>query len=363
MESLSLTQIAEKFEINGKVENISKLDGGHINKTYRVDCIDENGTKTQYILQLLNKNVFPNINAIMNNYEQLWEYSRQHKGTMPAVIFLKSTNKEMLYDGCYRMTEFVKNTVSFETTESLDMLEEVGKAVGEFEKCFNEFDASKLIEVIPKFHDTRKRFLDFKNSLQNNENIKERGDRFEIAKEQIDYCLSKEDITGLIVEKIEEGKVPLHVCHNDTKLSNILFDKESLKAVTLIDFDTVMPGSLLYDYGEGIRTSCTTSREDEEDLSKVVWQENRCMAFTKGFLDKSKEIICKEELELLGMAPIIMAYENGMRFLTDYLNGDIYFNVNEGIKDHNLKRAKMQFELTKQMEQNLNKINKMIKNL
>ena len=199
-------------------------------------------------------------------------------------------------------------------------------------------------------------------ALNSKENIENRPERFKKAKKEIGFLTEKFRLerTNIITDKIEKGEIPLRVTHNDTKLSNILFDKNTDKSVCLIDFDTIMPGSIVYDFGEGIRSGITTAKEDEQDISKIKADISRFEAFTKGFLEKTKDIITKEELEILPLGAWMMTYENLIRFLADYLNGDVYFSVNPEIEDHNLIRVRAQMEVLKQIEQNENKMKGMI---
>ena len=176
---------------------------------------------------------------------------------------------------------------------------------------------------------------------------------FPDAKDAIDFLTDEKRIgrTNIITDKLQSKEIPLRVTHNYTKLSNILFDKNTDEAVCLIDLDTVMPGALAYDFGEGLRTGITTAKEDEQDVSKIHADINRFEAFTKGFLSEVKDIITEEELEMLPLGVWMMTYENAIRFLADYLNGDIYFSVDKEIENHNLIRARAQMELLKQIEE------------
>ena len=251
------------------------------------------------------------------------------------------------------MEEFIDNTKTYLTTESMEILEEAGKAAGKFQKNLDGFPAEELYEIIPKFHYTPNRVNQLKEALSSKENNNKRKERFELAKDAIDFLTDEKRIgrTNIITNKLQSKEIPLRVTHNDTKLSNILFDKNTDEAVCLIDLDTVMPGALAYDFGEGLRTGITTAKEDEQDVSKIHADINRFEAFTKGFLSEVKDIITEEELEMLPLGVWMMTYENAIRFLADYLNGDIYFSVDKEIENHNLIRARAQMELLKQIEE------------
>ena len=261
-------------------------------------------------------------------------------------------NPHAIYNKNWRMEEFIDNTKTYLTTEDLGILTEAGRAAGRFQKHLNGFPAEELYEIIPKFHYTPNRVKQLKEALEDEENLSKRKERFTLAEDVIKFVTDEKRLnkTNIITTKLENKEIPLRVTHNDTKLSNILFDKDTDKAVCLIDLDTVMPGALAYDFGEGLRTGITTAKEDEQDLSKIYADINRFEAYTKGFLGELKDTITEEELKTLPLGLWMMTYENSIRFLTDYLNGDTYFAVNENIDNHNLVRAKAQLELLRQME-------------
>lgn len=210
-----------------------------------------------------------------------------------------------------------------------------------------------MFEIIEKFHYTPNRYKNLINSINSEENKLKRKDRFEKAKSMIEFLTSdnRKNKIDIITNGLEKNIIPLRVTHNDTKLSNILFDEKSNKSVCLIDLDTVMPGAIAYDFGEAIRTCISRTKEDEENLSKIKIELDRFEAFTKGFLNQLKDTLTTEEKKQLVLGAWMMTYENALRFLTDYLNGDTYFHVDENIKDHNLIRTLSQAEILKQMEE------------
>lgn len=358
MNSEELVNIAHNFDINAKPVDMSLIDIGHINKTYLV-TYDNN---EKYILQYVNTNVFPNLNELMSNAERVTEFMREKEdSTTVEFIPIKGT-EDYIYNQNWRMQKFIDNTKTYLATESLEKLYEAGKAVGSFQREVEGFDANSLYEVIPMFHYTPNRVKQLKDALESKENREKRPERFEKAKKEIEFLTAESRInrTNLITDKLEKGEIPLRVTHNDTKLSNVLFDKDTEKAVCLVDFDTIMPGSIVYDFGEGIRSGITMAKEDEQDLSKIKADMSRFEAFTRGFLEEAKAVITKEEMEMLPLGAWMMTYENLIRFLADYLNGDIYFSVNPDIEDHNLMRVRAQMEILKQIEQNENKMKGMI---
>ena len=358
MKKEKLLDISKQFDIEGNPTEVKTIETGHINKTYLV----EYDTGEKYILQYVNTNVFPNIKELMQNIEKVTDYIKE-KGNSKTLTFIKTKgeNPSYIYNN-WRMQKFIKNTKTFISTESMQILEEAGKSVGDFQKQLDGFNAETLFEIIPKFHYTPNRVKQLQDAINSTENNEMRQERFEKAKEYIEMITDEKRLarTSAITSKLENHTIPLRVTHNDTKLSNILFDKDTDKYSALIDLDTIMPGSIVYDFGEGIRTGITTAPEDEEDLSKIRIDMKRFEAFTKGFLSEMKGTITKEEKELLTTGAWMMTYENSIRFLADYLNGDTYFAVNKDIPDHNLIRTKAQFEIVRQIEENENIMKGMI---
>ena len=371
MKKDELIKIAKNFNINGEPIKIEKCNSGHINKTYAVTYKTKENEEKKYILQYVNTNVFPNLPELMTNIKKITKYMNEkalEKGENIDRLTLKmidtlDDNPNSIYNQNWRMEEFIDNTKTYLTTESTEILTEAGKAAGKFQKHLDGFPAEELYEIIPKFHYTPNRVNQLKEALSNEENKAKRSERFKLAKEAIEFLTDENRInkTNIITNKIQSKEIPLRVTHNDTKLSNILFDKDTDKAVCLIDLDTVMPGTLVYDFGEGLRTGITTAKEDEQDVSKIYADINRFEAFTKGFLSEVKDIITEEEIKLLPLELWMMTYENAIRFLTDYLNGDVYFNVDKDIENHNLIRSKTQMELLKQIEEKEDEMKGVIK--
>lgn len=361
MNKEKLFNIAKNFKINGEPISIQKCDSGHINKTYAITYKTNNGENRKYILQYVNTNVFPNLPELMTNIKKITNYmvrKAEEKGESTDRLTIEmidtiDDNPHAIYNNNWRMEEFIDNTKTYLTTEDLKILEESGKATGKFQKYLNGFPAEELYEIIPKFHYTPNRVNQLKEALSSKENLNNRKERFELAQEVIKYVTDEKRLnrTSIITDKLERKEIPLRVTHNDTKLSNVLFDKDTNKSVCLIDLDTVMPGALAYDFGEGLRMGVATAKEDEADLSKIKVDINRFEAYTKGFLGEVKDIITKEELEILPLGLWMMTYENAIRFLADYLNGDVYFGIDENIENHNLVRAKAQLELLRQIEE------------
>ena len=360
MNNNKLLNIANKFDIPGEPKTIKLIDSGHINKTYLVTYDIGN----QYILQYVNTKVFPNINELMNNIENVTNFIRKNDEAI-TIKFIKTKGESpsLIYNNNWRMEDFITNTKSYLTTSDLNILYKSGKSVGRFQKQLHGFKADELFEIIPKFHYTPNRVKQLKTAIDSLENKEQRKERYELAKCCLDFVLDEERLnkTNEIVDKLENKEIPLRVTHNDTKLSNVLFDKDTDEDVCLIDLDTVMPGAIAYDFGEGIRMGVTESKEDEENLSKIYVDINRFEAFTKGFLEELKGTITNSELDTLYLGAWMMTYENSIRFLADYLNGDVYYAIDPNIKNHNLIRTKAQLEILRQMEEKEDEMKGLIK--
>lgn len=314
MNKEELINIAKNFKIDGEPIKLEKCESGHINSTYAITYKTEEGENKKYILQYVNTNVFPNLPELMKNIKNVTDYMTQkakEKGEETDRLTIKmietnDSNPYAIYNENWRMEEFIDNTKTYLTTEDMNILSESGKAAGKFQKHLDGFPAEELYEIIPKFHYTPNRVNQLNEALTNKENLEQRKERFELAKDVIKFVTDERRLnkTNIITNKLESKEIPLRVTHNDTKLSNILFDKDTDKAVCLIDLDTVMPGALAYDFGEGLRTGITTAKEDEQDLSKVKIDINRFESYAKGFLSEVKETITKEELETLTLRSV-----------------------------------------------------------
>lgn len=339
---------AEQFRLEGKILSIEPYGEGHINVTMLVTT-----DKKRYILQKMNTRVFPNSDGLMKNICYVTEHLGKQGVETLEVIPTVDGASYLKGEECYRVYAFIENTVTYQTVSDEKVFENSGFAFGEFQNYLASFDASLLTETIACFHDTPKRFADFKAALD--------ADKFGRAKEcaeEIAFVLSHGDTYGKVVDGLKDGSLPLRVTHNDTKLNNILMDEKTNTARAVIDLDTVMPGSMLYDFGDSIRFGASTAAEDEKDLDKVHFSLALFEAYTKGYLSAVKESITEKEKELLPYGAYLMTIECGMRFLTDYLSGDTYFATKYA--GHNLVRCRTQIRLAKEMEENFAKMSAIV---
>ena len=359
---MDLMQISGQFSVSGDCLEVKPFGNGHINDTYAVTCASEGGVR-RYILQKLNSRVFPHPTALMNNFAAVTAYLRpiiKKEGGDPDRECLKviPTVQGAAYyvDGegeVWRMTQLIENTDAYLVAESSAMFEDAGRAFGLFIRRLEGFDAASLIEVIPDFHNTVKRYENLEKAV-----AADKAGRASGVKDLIDFARARKDKTSVIVSALKEGSIPLRVTHNDTKLNNVLIDTATQKAICVIDLDTVMPGSLLYDFGDAIRVGCSTAEEDEKDLSKVNFDRENFVAFTRGFMRGLGDNLTVNEEKLLPTGAILMTFECGMRFLTDYLEGDVYFKT--AYPEHNLVRCRTQFKLVEEMEKSLDFMQKTV---
>lgn len=335
----TIQRIAQQFQLDGEILSIKAFGSGHVNKTFLVET-----TLNKYVLQKINVIAFNNPDALMSNLAMVTEHLKS-KG-IETMNFIKTKTGQYIYQqgDVYRLYVFVDDVIVYDNSPDKEVFAEAGWAFGNFINELSELDASLLHETIKDFHNTPKRFLDFIQAVEN-----DAVGRVKDCQSEIEYIKSKQSTLGVAVQELKNGTLPLRVTHNDTKLNNILIDKKTLKPRAVIDLDTVMPGSMLYDFGDAIRFGASTAAEDEKDLSKVNVDKDMYKAFTKGFCNAVKQTITKREAELLPYGAYLMTIECGMRFLTDYLKGDEYFSI--AYPEHNLVRARTQLKLAVQLEE------------
>ena len=339
---------AKAFALDGEIVSIEPYGEGHINVTMLVTT-----TKKRYIMQKMNTKVFTDPDSLMENICGVTQHLSSKGIETLNVVPTKDGQPFLKSDACYRVYDFIENTVTYQTVTDREIFKNSGAAFGEFQNYLAEFDASKLTETIKRFHDTPKRFADFKAALQ--------ADAFDRAKEcqeEIAFILSHENTYGIAMSGLKDGSLPLRVTHNDTKLNNILMDAESGKARAVIDLDTIMPGSMLFDFGDSIRFGASTAAEDEKDLEKVHFDISLFKAYAEGYCGAVKDSITDREAELLPYGAYLMTIECGMRFLTDYLSGDTYFATK--YPGHNLVRCRTQIRLASEMEAQETEMKKII---
>ncbi len=356
-------KIVNKFKVDGELVSCERYGEGHINSTY-LAVMDKDGVKTDYILQKINNGVFKDVVGLMNNIKLVTEFNRAkilENGGNPdreSLSLIYTKTGDAYYhatedDGYYRMYIFITDAVAYQAIEKPEHFYQSAVAFGNFAKLLAEFNASELVEVIPNFHNTVKRFENLEKSIK----LDKMG-RAKSVKEEIEFALNRKDICDKIVSLLDSGKMPTKVTHNDTKLNNVMLDVNTGEPVAVIDLDTIMPGSICYDFGDSIRFGCSTAREDEKDLDKVNFNVELFDSYTRGYLTALGDSVTQVEKEHLVWGAILMTFECGIRFLTDYLDGDVYFHVSR--EGHNLDRCRTQFKLVQEMEKKYDQLQEIV---
>ncbi len=350
-----INEIMKAFQID---LNISPYGDGHINDTFFAD------STPKYILQRINTSIFKNPDELMENIESVTKHLRAkviENGGNPkreTLTVIRTTDDKPYYiaenGNCYRVYYFITDTVSLNLPENPKQFENSAKAFGKFQNMLADFDASSLHETIENFHHTPKRIEALKAALEGDA----AGRRAEVEDIYNAY-MQFEDEAKKIQQGLDDGSIPLRVTHNDTKLNNVLFDKDSGEGICVIDLDTVMPGSLLFDFGDSLRFGASTAAEDEANLDKVMFDLEYFESYTKGFLSELGSKITKAELDLLPLSALILTFECGIRFLTDYLNGDTYFKIH--YPTQNLVRAKNHLKLCQDIYSKLDQMADIVK--
>lgn len=351
--TFNIKEIMSNFDIMGDFSESSPYGSGHINDTYVV-VYNYNEVSKRYILQRINNFVFKDPEMVMENVSRICEtlqnqFKSQGVGDVSrrALTTFKSISGLPYYkdtnDNVWRLFLFIEGGIGYEIIENEEQAYQTASAFGEFQKLLNHLPGDRLHETIPGFHDTVKRFNRFKDVI--NEDTLGLSKN---AKEEIKFYLSYENEVGRLLELHKQGLIPERVTHNDTKLSNVLLDSETNEALCVIDLDTTMPGLVLYDFGDMVRTSTTNASEDEKDLTLIDFQPEMFRALVRGYLSTASEFLTLTEVKNLVFGGILMTYEAGLRFLTDYIEGNVYFKAT--YSDHNLIRCRTQMTLVKLIE-------------
>jgi len=350
-----LLDVIGKFELgdNTEVVSVEPYGSGHINDTFRLE-VKEDGQEKLYILQRMNKDIFKNQKELMENILQVTSFLTDKikaQGGDPnretlQVIPTKEGKSYLIEangDG-WRVYPFITDSLSFDKADTPEAMKKSGYAFGNFQYLLSDFPAEKLHETIPDFHNTVDRYAKFEQAVQ--EDVMGRAKKVEA---EINFIKEREKDCHYFGDLLAAGEIPLRVTHNDTKLNNVLFDKASGNAICVIDLDTVMPGFAAHDFGDAIRFGASTAAEDEKDLNKVSCDMTLFEAYFDGFMEGCRGSLTPKEVEALPMGAKIMTFECGMRFLTDYLQGDTYFKIH--YPEQNLDRTRTQLKLVKDMEE------------
>lgn len=358
-----IEEILKNYNIDGELLSVEENKSGNINKTFVATF--KNGTKEEkYLVQKINNSVFTEPYKLMQNIEGVTTFiNKKLKQTgdceHKTLNVLKTNDNNLLCEvgddkEYYRIYNFIDNAIAYNCSEDVNIVRNTGAAFGNFQKLLSNYPMNRLEETIKDFHNTPKRLKQLINDIK----IDPKKRSLDVAK-LIVFILQREDACSMIMDLLGTEELPLRVTHNDTKVNNVLMNKTTGDFMAVIDLDTVMPGSLLFDYGDGIRSTTSNAKEDEKDLDKVYINLDLFEAYTDGFMSEMAEHLTKTEVSLMAESVRIITLELAIRFLNDYINGDTYFKIE--YKDHNLDRARNQLKLVSDIENKLDYMDSYIK--
>ncbi len=359
---MNIENVYNQFSLKGEIASIVPITIGHINDTYRL--INKFEVEPDYLLQRVNSHVFRDVIPMMENIENVISYIQQQmrssslgklEGFESLELIKTGTGSNLVVDmgGEYwRTFVFKKNLTSYEKPNDANMVYECANTFGHFLYLLNQYPTDKLNDTIPNFHNLPIRLTKLQQVLNNVE-----GKRKEKARNEIAFIWRESDRLCEIQNYGDKGNFKHRVTHNDTKLNNVLFDVKR-KGRCVVDLDTVMPGYVHFDFGDGIRTTISAASEDEQDVDKIHINLDLFEAFAAGYLEKTRDILNRNELKFLGLSGVLMAFMMGVRFLTDYLEGDVYYKVD--FQEQNFYRARCQLTLAKRLLEQLEDMNSII---
>lgn len=355
MEALQKTvnEVLGAYALPGELLEAVPFGSGHINDTVRLTFKEEDGAVKRYVLQRLNTNIFKDPEGVMQNTVTVTAHLREKiraRGGDPERetlnVVMNKAGGSFAVDGgggFWRVTRFIEGARSYDVVGDPVLMQKTGRAFGVFQKDLRDLDATALFEVLPNFHNTPMRFGQFTEALG-----KDCADRAKTCRAETEFLLGRKALAFAAEDLRAAGELPLRVTHNDTKLNNVMFDEKTGEPVAVIDLDTVMPGLVLYDLGDAVRTGANTGGEDEKDTEKIGFAIGMYEAFLRGFLEESANALTLKECETLPLGALLITYEQALRFLADYLAGDTYYKT--AYPEHNLVRARTQIKLLSEME-------------
>jgi len=352
--------VASHFQIHGAFQEATPYGSGHINDTYCAS-FDQAGTSVRYIFQRINHNIFKNPVALMENIQRVTAHlaskTNRDVSSSRRGLTLISTQADEAYhrdaeDNYWRCYLFIEKARTYDAVESTEQAFKAANAFGQFQKLLADLPAPRLHDTIPDFHHTPKRFATLEMAI-----AADVAGRAILAKPEIEFAMAHKAITGVLLD----ARLPERVTHNDTKFNNVMLDDATGEGICVIDLDTVMPGLALYDFGDMVRTTTSPAKEDERDLPKVTMQFPMFEALVRGYLSSAGEFLTPAEKKFLAFSGKLITFEIGLRFLTDFLEGDTYFKVHRD--GHNLDRCRTQFKLVESIEQQEQAMNKLVESI
>lgn len=349
-----IRSVARHFSIDGELSTIAPLPGGHIHKSY-VATLQSAPGKPRFVVQRLNTAIFPDVDVLMENVARVCDHLQRRMREANsidvdrrALTYVPARAGSLIHrapDGsCWRVCRFIEKSTSIEFPRTANDAANAGRAFGEFHAMLADFPSPELRETIPHFHDTPRRFAALIDAIAADSFRRAAG-----AHAEIEFARAHQSLAGALIEPMRRGELPIRIAHNDAKLSNVLLDAETGDPLCVVDLDTVMPGTVLFDVGDMMRTMLCPAGEDERDLSKVRIDRALFAGLVRGYLEATRDLLTSVERSLLVIAGMVIAYEQGIRFLADYLQGDQYYQTTRPAQ--NLDRCRVQFALLTQLEQ------------
>jgi len=360
----TLLRVTRQFQIHGELVHAEPCGIGHINRTY-IATYNQGGARVRYVHQKINRRVFRDPGAVMANLERVCTHLRrklEERGeseiSRRCLTIVPARDGRSHYvddDGEYWRTYVcIEGVRSCEAVTEPELAWEAGRAFGEFQALLADLPGPRLHDTIPDFHHTRKRFAAFAEAVQ-----RDPLNRARHARAEIEFALRHEPLTGVVLDALASGRIPERITHNDTKFNNVLLDEQTNRALAVVDLDTVMTGSVLYDFGDMVRTVTSPTAEDERDLSRVRVSLPLFEKLLQGYLESAGSFLTSAERELLVSAGKLITFETGLRFLTDYLLGDTYFRIHR--PGHNLDRCRTQFRLVASLEEHRDALEEIVR--
>lgn len=360
-----IEEVANEFAIAGEFIDGSEIDSGHINATYMATFKRQDGKLNRYIFQRINEKVFKDPHAVMRNVEMVtrhinWKVMRVKRDIGGQTLNLYPARGGRFYatgagGGIWRCYNFIEGCRTYEIVENTRQAYQAAHAFGSFQDLVSDFPVEDIEETIPDFHNTPKRYSRLMEVVE-----ADPMGRLAEVQEEVNFVKAREGIVSKLIDLRDAGVLPERITHNDTKINNVMIDIETDEAVCVIDLDTVMPGLSLYDFGDLVRTAVSPAAEDEQDLSKVELRMPMFEALAEGYMDAC-DCLCDAEIKQLSFAGILISLEIGIRFLTDHLEGDVYFKTHRD--GHNLDRARTQLRLVELLEENEDEMKQFVERL
>ena len=351
-----LRQVCRAFKIVGEMKSYDEIKAGNINRTYKVNYLRPDGVQKSYMVQRVNTYVFKHPVEVMDNIDRVTEYIHSKDPERTCLHFHHTEDgKPYIFDddGFWRLFNYIPSA-NYNVTDDLEIIRNAGAAFGEFQMMLGDFPADQLYVTIPDFHNTRKRY----ETMELHAKEDPMGKVAEV-REELDWLAQVRDTACKLTDLYDQGKLPLRVTHNDTKINNVLFDQENKKALAVIDLDTVMPGLVGHDFGDAIRFAGNFVEEDCKDAEKAGLNLAVFEAFTDGFLKWTAKTLTQNEIDTLALSSFVLAVELATRFLDDYILGSPYFKID--YPEHNLVRTRCQIALAKDMLAHMDEMQEIVK--